>query len=69
MHRQIQHLVKAWFIDGHFLTVSHIEGQWSSLLGLFYKATTLPIKVCIVKTIVFPVLMLRCEIWTIKKAE
>ena len=70
MHRQIQHLVKAsWFIDGHFLTVSHIEGQWSSLLGLFYKGTTLPTKVCIVKTIVFPVLMLRCEIWTIKKAE
>lgn len=71
MHWQIQHLVKAsWFIGGHFLTLSHIiEGQWSSLLGLFYKGTTLSTKVYIVKTIVFPVVMLRCEIWTIKKAE
>ena len=26
-------------------------------------------KVCIVKAVVFPVLMYRCEIWTIKKVE
>ena len=26
-------------------------------------------KVCIVKTIVFSIVMYRCEIWTIKKAE
>ena len=30
---------------------------------------TLPIKVCIVKAMVFPVVMYRCENWTIKKAE
>ena len=30
---------------------------------------TLPTKVCIVKTMVFPVVMYRCESWTIKKAE
>ena len=30
---------------------------------------TLPIKVCIVKALVFPVVMYRCESWTIKKAE
>ena len=30
---------------------------------------TLPTKVCIVKTIVFPVIMYGCESWTIKKAE
>ena len=30
---------------------------------------TLPTKVCIVKTMVFPVVMYRCENWTIKKAE
>ena len=28
---------------------------------------TLPTKVCIVKAMVFPVLMYRCESWTIKK--
>ena len=30
---------------------------------------TLPIKVRIVKAMVFPVVMYRCESWTIKKAE
>ena len=30
---------------------------------------TLPTKVCIVKVTVFPVVMYRCESWTIKKAE
>ena len=30
---------------------------------------TLPTKVCLVKAIVFPVVMYGCEIWTIKKAE
>ena len=30
---------------------------------------TLPIKVCLVKTMVFPVVMYGCESWTVKKAE
>ena len=30
---------------------------------------TLPIKVCLVKAMVFPVVMYRCESWTINKAE
>ena len=30
---------------------------------------TLPTKVCLVKAIVFPVVMYGCEIWTMKKAE
>ena len=30
---------------------------------------TLPTKVCIIKAMVFPVVMYRCESWTIKKAE
>ena len=30
---------------------------------------TLPTKVCIVKTMVFPVVMYRCKIWTTKKAK
>ena len=30
---------------------------------------TLPTKVCIVNTMVFPVVMYGCESWTIKKAE
>ena len=30
---------------------------------------TLPTKVCLVKAMIFPVVMYGCEIWTIKKAE
>ena len=30
---------------------------------------TLPMKVCLVKAMVFPVVMYGCESWTIKKAE
>ena len=30
---------------------------------------TLPTKVCLVKTVVFPVVMCGCESWTVKKAE
>ena len=30
---------------------------------------TLPTKVCIVKAMVFPVVMYECESWTMKKAE
>jgi len=33
------------------------------------RDTTLLIKVCIIKAMVFPVVMYRCENWTIKKAE
>ena len=30
---------------------------------------TLPIKVCLLKAMVFPVVMYGCESWTVKKAE
>ena len=30
---------------------------------------TVPTKVCLVKAMVFPVVMYRCESWTVKKAE
>ena len=30
---------------------------------------TLPTKVCLVKPVVFPVVMYGCESWTVKKAE
>ena len=33
------------------------------------RDVTLPTKVYIVKAMVFPVVMYRCESWTIKKAE
>ena len=33
------------------------------------KDITLPRKVCIVKAMIFPVVMYGCESWTIKKAD
>ena len=40
-------------------------------LGSILKSRdiTLPIKVCLVKAMVFPVVMYGCESWTVKKAE
>ena len=33
------------------------------------RDVTLPTKVCLVKAVVFPVVMYGCESWTVKKAE
>ena len=33
------------------------------------RDSTLPTKVCLVKAVVFPVVMYGCESWTVKKAE
>ena len=40
-------------------------------LDSIFKSTdiTLPTKVCLVKAMVFPVVMCGCESWTVKKAE
>ena len=45
--------------------------QGSPYLGSILKSrdTTLPIKVCIVKDMIFPVFMCGCESWTIRKTE
>ena len=41
------------------------EDAWSASVVVI----TLPIKVCIVKAMVFPVVMYECESWTMKKTE
>ena len=41
----------------------------TNLDNVLKSRDTLPIKVCLVKTMIFPVVMYRCESWTIKKAE
>ena len=49
------------------------SGSCSDGLGhdsiLKSRDITLPTKVCLVKAIVFPVVMYECEIWTIEEAE
>ena len=41
----------------------------SNLDSIFKSRDTLPTKVCLVKAMVFPVVMYGCESWTVKKAE
>ena len=47
--------------------VSKVMTNLNSLLKS--RDVTLPTKVCLVKAMVFPVVMYGCEIWTTKKAE
>ena len=42
----------------------------TNLDGIFKsRDITLPTKVCLVKAMVFPMVMYECESWTVKKAE
>ena len=46
-----------------------LERKVMTNLDSFCRDITLPTKVCLVKGIVFPVVMYGCESWTLKKAE
>ena len=54
-------------IKRHFLLGRKAMTNLDSLLKS--RDITLPPKVCLVKAMVFPVVMYGCESWTIKKAE
>ena len=54
-------------IKGHLLLVRKVMTNLDSIFRR--RDITLPTKVCLVKAVVFPVVMYRCESWTIKKAE
>ena len=54
-------------IKRHLLLGRKVMTNLNSILKS--RDITLPIKVCLVKAMVFPVVMYRCESWTIKKAE
>ena len=48
-----------------------LGGKAMTNLGSILKSRdiTLPTKVCLVRTMVFPIVMYGCESWTMKKAE
>ena len=47
-----------------------LEGVMTNLDSIFKsRDVTLSTEVCLVKSMVFPVVMYGCESWTIKKAE
>ena len=54
-------------IKGHLLLGRKAMTNLDSTLKS--RDITLPTNVCLVKAIVFPVVMYECESWTIKKAE
>ena len=47
----------------------HLLLERKAMTNLDNRDSTLPTNVCLVKAMVFPVVMYRCESWTIKKAE
>ena len=53
-------------IKGHLLLGRKVMTKLDILKS---RDITLPTKVCLVKAMVFPVVMYGCESWTIKKAE
>ena len=54
-------------IKKHLLLGSKVMTNLDSILKS--RDITLPTKVCLVKAMVFPVVMYGCESWTVKKAE
>ena len=54
-------------IKGHLLLGRKVMTNLDSILKS--RDITLPTKVCLVKAMVFPVVMYGCESWTVKKAE
>ena len=54
-------------IKRHLLLGRKVMTNLDSILKS--RVITLPTKVCLVKAMVFPVVMYGCESWTIKKAE
>ena len=57
------HEIKRCFLLGRKVMMMKLDSILKS------REITLPTKVCLVKTVVFPVIMYGCEIWTVKKAE
>ena len=54
-------------IKRHLLLGREVMTNLDSILKS--RDIILPTKVCLVKAMVFPVIMYRCESWTVKKAE
>ena len=54
-------------IKSHLLLGRKVKTNLDSILKI--RDITLPTKVCLVKALVFPVVMYGCESWTVKKAE
>ena len=54
---------EAWHAAVHGVLITNLDSILKS------RDITLPTKICLVKAMVFPVVMYGCESWTIKKAD
>ena len=61
-HGDCSHVIKRGLLCGR-QAMTNLESVLKS------RVITLPANVCLVKAMVFPVVMYGCESWTIKKAE
>ena len=57
------HEIKRRLLLGKKKVMTNLDSIFKS------RDITLPTKVCLVKAVVFPVVMYGCESWTVKKAE
>ena len=81
MGKKVEVLTDVIFLDSEITADGNCSHEIKRLLLLGRKVMTyldrllksrddtLPAKICIVKTIFSPIVMYRCENWTIKKAE
>ena len=60
--RDYSHEIKSCLVHGT-IAMTNLDGILKS------REIALPTKTCIIKALVFPVVMYGCESWTIKKAE
>ena len=65
--KSLQMVTEAMKLKKHLLLGRKIMTNLGSILKS--RDITLPTKVCLIKAMVFPVVMYGCESWTIKKAE
>ena len=65
----LQNHCRWWLQPWNKKTLTPWKESYDQLSILKSRDITLPTKVCLVKAIVFPVVMYGCESWTLKKAE
>ena len=65
--KSLQVVIAHMKLKKHLLLGRKVMTNLDSILKS--RDITLPTKVCLIKPMVFPVVMYRCESWTIKKAE
>ena len=66
----LQNHCRWWLQPWNYKTLTSWKKVMTNLQNILKRRhSTLPTKVCLVKAMVFPVVMYGCESWTVKKAE